>query len=174
MERHLIHRAVDHWQATQYRVHIDSSAPFENSWWRLTANQGAGFTDEMRMHIACDISPSPTFKLNEILKEWLTMLFQFPSSGLICSLYHISHTSLPPPRALFFFFSNFMACVRLLYSPSQCICFFFSQVVGLLRKWPELPAIHALELLDYSFPDPHVRSFTIRCLRNLRWVALPL
>uniref|UniRef100_A0A8C2DJS4 phosphatidylinositol-4,5-bisphosphate 3-kinase n=1 Tax=Cyprinus carpio TaxID=7962 RepID=A0A8C2DJS4_CYPCA len=43
-----------------------------------------------------------------------------------------------------------------------------AQMVGLLRKWPELPAIHALELLDYSFPDPHVRSFTIRCLRNLR------
>uniref|UniRef100_A0A8C1J9U2 phosphatidylinositol-4,5-bisphosphate 3-kinase n=1 Tax=Cyprinus carpio TaxID=7962 RepID=A0A8C1J9U2_CYPCA len=42
------------------------------------------------------------------------------------------------------------------------------EMVGLLRKWPELPAIHALELLDYSFPDPHVRSFTIRCLRNLR------
>uniref|UniRef100_A0A673MUJ5 phosphatidylinositol-4,5-bisphosphate 3-kinase n=1 Tax=Sinocyclocheilus rhinocerous TaxID=307959 RepID=A0A673MUJ5_9TELE len=42
------------------------------------------------------------------------------------------------------------------------------EMVGLLRKWPELPAIHALELLDYSFPDPHVRSFTIRCLRILR------
>uniref|UniRef100_A0A8C2X6A4 phosphatidylinositol-4,5-bisphosphate 3-kinase n=1 Tax=Cyclopterus lumpus TaxID=8103 RepID=A0A8C2X6A4_CYCLU len=27
--------------------------------------------------------------------------------------------------------------------------------------------IHALELLDYSFPDPAVRSFTIRCLRKL-------
>uniref|UniRef100_A0A672R7N4 phosphatidylinositol-4,5-bisphosphate 3-kinase n=1 Tax=Sinocyclocheilus grahami TaxID=75366 RepID=A0A672R7N4_SINGR len=42
------------------------------------------------------------------------------------------------------------------------------EMVGLLRKWPELPAIHALELLDYSFPDPHARSFTIRCLRKLR------
>uniref|UniRef100_A0A672ZZG6 phosphatidylinositol-4,5-bisphosphate 3-kinase n=1 Tax=Sphaeramia orbicularis TaxID=375764 RepID=A0A672ZZG6_9TELE len=41
------------------------------------------------------------------------------------------------------------------------------QMVGLLRNWPELPAIHALELLDYSFPDPAVRSFTIRCLRKL-------
>ncbi len=27
-------------------------APFENSWWRFTANHGTGFTDEMRMHIA--------------------------------------------------------------------------------------------------------------------------
>uniref|UniRef100_A0A672MF58 phosphatidylinositol-4,5-bisphosphate 3-kinase n=1 Tax=Sinocyclocheilus grahami TaxID=75366 RepID=A0A672MF58_SINGR len=43
-----------------------------------------------------------------------------------------------------------------------------AQMVGLLRKWQDLPAIHALELLDYSFPDPHVRSFTIRCLGNLR------
>ncbi|XP_062282645.1 phosphatidylinositol 4,5-bisphosphate 3-kinase catalytic subunit delta isoform [Scomber scombrus] len=41
------------------------------------------------------------------------------------------------------------------------------QMVGLLRNWPELPAINALELLDYSFPDPAVRSFTIRCLRKL-------
>ncbi len=32
---------------------------FENRWWRFTANQGTGFTDEMRMHIAWDISPSP-------------------------------------------------------------------------------------------------------------------
>ncbi|KAM6924759.1 phosphatidylinositol 4,5-bisphosphate 3-kinase catalytic subunit delta isoform 1-T2 [Xenentodon cancila] len=42
-----------------------------------------------------------------------------------------------------------------------------AQMVSLLRNWPELPAIHALELLDYSFPDPAVRSFTIRCLRKL-------
>lgn len=42
-------------------------------------------------------------------------------------------------------------------------------MVSLLKKWPDLPAIHALELLDYSFPDPAVRSFTIRCLRKLRY-----
>uniref|UniRef100_A0A3B5QN21 phosphatidylinositol-4,5-bisphosphate 3-kinase n=1 Tax=Xiphophorus maculatus TaxID=8083 RepID=A0A3B5QN21_XIPMA len=42
-----------------------------------------------------------------------------------------------------------------------------AQMVGLLKSWPELPAIHALELLDYSFPDPAVRSFTIRCLKKL-------
>uniref|UniRef100_A0A8C8E3B9 phosphatidylinositol-4,5-bisphosphate 3-kinase n=1 Tax=Oryzias sinensis TaxID=183150 RepID=A0A8C8E3B9_9TELE len=41
------------------------------------------------------------------------------------------------------------------------------QMVSLLKKWPDLPAIHALELLDYSFPDPAVRSFTVRCLRKL-------
>ncbi|XP_041702277.1 phosphatidylinositol 4,5-bisphosphate 3-kinase catalytic subunit delta isoform isoform X4 [Coregonus clupeaformis] len=42
-----------------------------------------------------------------------------------------------------------------------------AQMVGFLQKWPDLPALHALELLDYSFPDPMVRSFTIRCLRKL-------
>uniref|UniRef100_A0AAV2LY64 phosphatidylinositol-4,5-bisphosphate 3-kinase n=1 Tax=Knipowitschia caucasica TaxID=637954 RepID=A0AAV2LY64_KNICA len=41
------------------------------------------------------------------------------------------------------------------------------QMVSLLRNWPDLPAIHALELLDYSFPDPAVRAFTIRCLKKL-------
>ncbi len=40
-------------------LRVLNAAPFENSWWRLTANQGTGFTDEMRMHIAWDISPSP-------------------------------------------------------------------------------------------------------------------
>uniref|UniRef100_A0A3P8U627 phosphatidylinositol-4,5-bisphosphate 3-kinase n=1 Tax=Amphiprion percula TaxID=161767 RepID=A0A3P8U627_AMPPE len=40
-------------------------------------------------------------------------------------------------------------------------------MVSLLRHWPDLPAISALELLDYSFPDPAVRSFTIRCLKKL-------
>uniref|UniRef100_A0A8C5NGX4 phosphatidylinositol-4,5-bisphosphate 3-kinase n=1 Tax=Gouania willdenowi TaxID=441366 RepID=A0A8C5NGX4_GOUWI len=46
------------------------------------------------------------------------------------------------------------------------------QMVSLLESWPELPAIHALELLDYSFPDPAIRSFTIRCLRKLRYSFL--
>lgn len=45
-------------------------------------------------------------------------------------------------------------------------------MVSLLNKWPDLPAIHALELLDYSFPDPAVRSFTIRCLRKLRYTNI--
>ncbi|KAG7477551.1 hypothetical protein MATL_G00070830 [Megalops atlanticus] len=42
-----------------------------------------------------------------------------------------------------------------------------AQMVSLLKTWPDLPALHALELLDYSFPDRCVRSFTIRCLRKL-------
>uniref|UniRef100_A0A671L1H8 phosphatidylinositol-4,5-bisphosphate 3-kinase n=1 Tax=Sinocyclocheilus anshuiensis TaxID=1608454 RepID=A0A671L1H8_9TELE len=53
-----------------------------------------------------------------------------------------------------------MNCEKVVATKEEMVC--------LLRKWQELPAIHALELLDYSFPDPHVRSFTIRCLRNLR------
>ncbi|KAJ3586160.1 hypothetical protein NHX12_012561 [Muraenolepis orangiensis] len=42
-----------------------------------------------------------------------------------------------------------------------------AQMVSLLRVWPELPGIHALELLDYSFPDPAVRAFTVKCLKKL-------
>uniref|UniRef100_A0A4W4HAJ5 Phosphatidylinositol-4,5-bisphosphate 3-kinase n=1 Tax=Electrophorus electricus TaxID=8005 RepID=A0A4W4HAJ5_ELEEL len=42
-----------------------------------------------------------------------------------------------------------------------------AQMVCLLRTWRDLPPLHALELLDYTFPDPHVRSFTIRCLKKL-------
>ncbi len=44
---------------SELRLCVLNAAPFENRWWRFTANQGAGFTDEMRMHIAWDISPSP-------------------------------------------------------------------------------------------------------------------
>ncbi len=68
--QYLIHRAVVHWQATQYRVHycrwiafnyerVLNAAPFESRWWRFTANHGTGFTDEKRTIIAFDISPSP-------------------------------------------------------------------------------------------------------------------
>ncbi len=83
VKRHLIHRDVVHWQATQYCVHyrrwficdnerniallvsdlrlcVLNAAPFESRWWRFTANHGTGFTDEMRMIIAFDISPSPS------------------------------------------------------------------------------------------------------------------
>ncbi len=44
------------------RLCVLNAAPFENRWWRLTANQETGFTDEMRMHIAWDISPNPTIE----------------------------------------------------------------------------------------------------------------
>uniref|UniRef100_A0A8C2X2S2 phosphatidylinositol-4,5-bisphosphate 3-kinase n=1 Tax=Cyclopterus lumpus TaxID=8103 RepID=A0A8C2X2S2_CYCLU len=46
------------------------------------------------------------------------------------------------------------------------------QLVSLLKNWRDLPGIHALELLDYSFPDPAVRSFTIRCLRKLSAIII--
>ncbi len=41
-------------------VCVLNAAPFENSWWRFTANHRTVFTDEMRMTIACKISCSPT------------------------------------------------------------------------------------------------------------------
>uniref|UniRef100_A0A671U0C0 phosphatidylinositol-4,5-bisphosphate 3-kinase n=1 Tax=Sparus aurata TaxID=8175 RepID=A0A671U0C0_SPAAU len=53
------------------------------------------------------------------------------------------------------------------WNKREDVSFDSPQMVSLLRNWPDLPAIHALELLDYSFPDPAVRSFTIRCLRKL-------
>ncbi len=86
MEQHLIHRAVDLLTSdaisrsyrrrfncdnerdiaslvSDLRLCVLNASPFENRWWRFTANQGTGFTDEMRMHIAWDISPSPRWNL---------------------------------------------------------------------------------------------------------------
>ncbi len=37
------------------RLCVLNAAPSENRWWRFTTNQGTGFTDEMRKHIAWDI-----------------------------------------------------------------------------------------------------------------------
>ncbi|KAG7273822.1 hypothetical protein CRUP_011114 [Coryphaenoides rupestris] len=41
-----------------------------------------------------------------------------------------------------------------------------AQLVSLLRNWPELPALHALELLDYSFPDP---AYLIQLVQVLKY-----
>lgn len=38
----------------------------------------------------------------------------------------------------------------------------------LLNKWPCLTPYKALELLDYAYPNPMVRSFAVNCLRSLR------
>lgn len=42
-----------------------------------------------------------------------------------------------------------------------------AQMLYLLRSWPELPVLSALELLDFGFPDCHVGSFAIKSLRKL-------
>ncbi|KAG8568347.1 hypothetical protein GDO81_013964 [Engystomops pustulosus] len=42
-----------------------------------------------------------------------------------------------------------------------------AQMVYLLQTWPELPVLTALELLDFNFPDRHVGSFTMSCLKKL-------
>ncbi len=42
------------------RLCVLNAAPYENSWWRFTANHRTVFTDEMRMTIACNISCSPS------------------------------------------------------------------------------------------------------------------
>ncbi|XP_043919061.1 phosphatidylinositol 4,5-bisphosphate 3-kinase catalytic subunit delta isoform [Protopterus annectens] len=42
-----------------------------------------------------------------------------------------------------------------------------AQMIVLMRSWPELPTLNALELLDYSFPDRYVNEFAVSCLRKL-------
>ncbi len=51
---------------SELRLCVLNAAPSENRWWRLTANHRTVFTDEMRMHIAWDISPSPTTNIYSI------------------------------------------------------------------------------------------------------------
>ncbi|XP_035228755.1 phosphatidylinositol 4,5-bisphosphate 3-kinase catalytic subunit delta isoform-like [Stegodyphus dumicola] len=40
-----------------------------------------------------------------------------------------------------------------------------AQMMMLLQDWPLLSPHKALELLDYAYPDPKVRSFAVRCLQ---------
>lgn len=40
-------------------------------------------------------------------------------------------------------------------------------MTALLKKWPRLSPDKALELLDYAYPDPLVRSFAVDCLRSI-------
>ncbi|XP_066492965.1 phosphatidylinositol 4,5-bisphosphate 3-kinase catalytic subunit delta isoform [Tiliqua scincoides] len=42
-----------------------------------------------------------------------------------------------------------------------------AQMIHLLQSWPELPVLNALELLDFSFPDRYVGSFTVNSLKKL-------
>ena len=45
-----------------------------------------------------------------------------------------------------------------------CVCV---QMYDLLRQWKLLDPEAALELLDYKFQDPVVRTFAIRCLKKM-------
>lgn len=47
-----------------------------------------------------------------------------------------------------------------------------AQMVFLLQTWPELPVLNALELLDFSFPDPNVGRFTVNSLKKLTGAEL--
>lgn len=42
-----------------------------------------------------------------------------------------------------------------------------AQMMKLLQRWPQLPVENALELLDYAYPDCHVRKFAVQCLRDI-------
>lgn len=45
-----------------------------------------------------------------------------------------------------------------------------AEMISLLEEWPKLPPDHALELLDYAYAEPAVRSYAIECLLNFRLV----
>ncbi len=60
----------------ELRLCVLNATPFENRWWRFAANQGTGFTDEMRMHIAWDISPSPNLKVKVKCTQSFYKLFK--------------------------------------------------------------------------------------------------
>ncbi|XP_076048999.1 phosphatidylinositol 4,5-bisphosphate 3-kinase catalytic subunit delta isoform-like [Oratosquilla oratoria] len=41
------------------------------------------------------------------------------------------------------------------------------EIIWLISEWPKLPPEQALELLDYAYADPAVRSFAIECISDL-------
>ncbi|XP_055904205.1 phosphatidylinositol 4,5-bisphosphate 3-kinase catalytic subunit beta isoform [Eupeodes corollae] len=43
-----------------------------------------------------------------------------------------------------------------------------AEIWSLLKDWPTVSVERSLELLDYAYPDPAVRNFSIRCLRQLK------
>lgn len=40
---------------------------------------------------------------------------------------------------------------------------------SLVSKWPPLSSARALELLDYAYADRPVRSFAVKCLKDIRY-----
>nr|ALY05366.1 phosphatidylinositol 3-kinase [Palaemon carinicauda] len=42
-----------------------------------------------------------------------------------------------------------------------------AEMIALLKEWPRLPPENALELLDYAYAEPSVRSYAIDCLVHL-------
>lgn len=61
--------------------------------------------------------------------------------------------------------------VRNIAFHSLLICVWFVQVaemISMLEDWPKLSPDRALELLDYAYAEPAVRSFAIECLTHIR------
>ncbi|XP_034936238.1 phosphatidylinositol 4,5-bisphosphate 3-kinase catalytic subunit delta isoform-like [Chelonus insularis] len=42
-----------------------------------------------------------------------------------------------------------------------------AEATALVQQWPKLPVERALELLDYAYADQTVRSFAVRCLKDV-------
>lgn len=53
---------------------------------------------------------------------------------------------------------------------SLLLCFQVAEMISLLEEWPKLQPDHALELLDYAYAEPAVRSYAIECLVHIRLV----
>ncbi len=66
-ESHSIMNVIS--RVSELRLCVLTAAPFENRWWRFTANHRAGFTDEMRMRLIAQ----PYFWLQslELHKIWI-------------------------------------------------------------------------------------------------------
>lgn len=43
-----------------------------------------------------------------------------------------------------------------------------AEATALIQQWPKLSVEKALELLDFAYADQNVRSFAVRCLKDLR------
>ena len=44
------------------------------------------------------------------------------------------------------------------------------QLESIMGAWRPLPPEEALELLDYAYQDPNVRTYAVRCLQNMSYV----
>lgn len=59
-------------------------------------------------------------------------------------------------------------CNRLCKVEYIC-CYQVGEMVLLLEEWPRLLPDQALELLDYAYAEPAVRSYAIECLSPMRF-----
>ena len=59
-------------------------------------------------------------------------------------------------------------CIVLILNFDFTVVFKVAEMIALLEEWPKLPPENALELLDYAYAEPTVRSYAIECLTHIR------